>query len=248
MNTLINALLEMSRFSRKDLKRQSVDLSDIVHCIAAELQQNDAARSVEFIIAEGITVQGDNELLHIVLQNLLNNAWKFTAQRTSGRIEFGVTLQADGSEAYFVRDNGAGYDMAFADRLFGPFQRLHSQEEFPGIGIGLATVQRIIYRHGGRVWAEGEVDKGATFYFTTDKVLTDPLRMMTLVQTTLSESPSISNKSPRQSSSSVSTGSSGMNHPVLKRRRVRRYRLPYIAHGFKSPCCQRSAKGKTLKG
>lgn len=181
MNTLIHALLKLSRFSRKDLKRQSVNLSDIVHSIAAELQQNDAARSVEFIIAEGITAQGDDKLLHIVLQNLLDNAWKFTAPRASARIEFGVTLQADGGEAYFVRDNGAGYNMAFADRLFGPFQRLHSEEEFPGIGIGLATVQRIIYRHGGRVWAEGEVDKGATFYFTTDKAETDPMVFKTLV-------------------------------------------------------------------
>ena len=166
MNALIGALLELARFSRDEVKRKSVDLSAVVHDIAAELQQHDPARQVEFVIGEGITVIGDDQLLRIVLENLLSNAWKFTARRVSARIEFGTTLQGDESAAYFVRDDGAGFDMAYADKLFGAFQRLHSEREFPGIGIGLATVQRIIHRHDGRVWAQGKVDEGATFYFT----------------------------------------------------------------------------------
>ncbi len=166
MNALIGALLELARFSRDELKRQSVDLSAVVHLIAAELQQNYPTRQVEFVIAEGITANGDDQLLRIVLENLLSNAWKFTAQGVSAHIEFGTAPQADGSAAYFVRDDGAGFDMAYADKLFGAFQRLHSEKEFPGIGIGLATVQRIIHRHDGRVWAEGIVGKGATFYFS----------------------------------------------------------------------------------
>jgi light-regulated signal transduction histidine kinase (bacteriophytochrome) len=121
---------------------------------------------VEFIVAEGVTTVGDDQLLRIVLENLMSNAWKFTAPRTSARIEFGVGPQSDGSRSYFVRDNGAGFDMAYAEKLFAPFQRLHREEEFPGIGIGLATVQRIVHRHNGRVWAEGKADQGATFYFT----------------------------------------------------------------------------------
>ena len=166
MNALIGALLELARFSRDEVKRQSVDLSAAVHLIAAELQQHHPTRQVEFVISQGITVNGDDQLLRIVLENLLSNAWKFTARRASAHIEFGTTPQADGSAAYFVRDDGAGFNMAYADKLFGAFQRLHSEKEFPGIGIGLATVQRIIHRHDGRVWAEGIVDKGATFYFT----------------------------------------------------------------------------------
>jgi PAS domain S-box-containing protein len=170
MNVLINALLELARFSLKEVKRQPVNLSEIVHRIAAELQETNAARPVEFVIVEDIITQGDNELLRIVLQNLLSNAWKFTAGRASARIEFGVVLQADGNTAYFVRDDGAGFDMAYKDKLFTAFQRLHPENEFPGIGIGLATVQRIIHRHGGRVWTESTVDKGATFSFTTETV------------------------------------------------------------------------------
>jgi len=170
MNALIDALLQLARFSRSKLKRQAVDLSAIVHRIAAELQQSDPTRQVEFAIAEGITTNGDEQLLLIVLENLLGNAWKFTAHRVPGRIEFGTAPQADGTVAYFVRDNGAGFDMAYADRLFGPFQRLHSEKEFSGIGIGLATVQRIIHRHAGRVWAQSIVDKGTTFYFAIGEV------------------------------------------------------------------------------
>jgi hypothetical protein len=166
MNALIKALLELARFSRKQLIRQAVDLSTIAQLITAELYRNTPDRQVELIIAPGVTIQGDGALLRIVLENLLSNAWKFTARHASARIEFGAAPQADGSTAYFVRDDGAGFDMAYIAKLFGAFQRLHSEEEFPGIGIGLATVQRIIHRHGGRVWAEGLVDQGATFYFT----------------------------------------------------------------------------------
>lgn len=166
MNAVIGALLELARLSRDEVNRQSVDLSAVVHLVAAELQQHHPDRQVEFVIAEGITVKGDDQLLRIVLENLLSNAWKFTARRVSAHIEFGTAPQADGSAAYFVRDDGAGFDMAYADKLFGAFQRVHSEREFPGIGIGLATVQRIIHRHNGRVWAEGRVDRGATFYFT----------------------------------------------------------------------------------
>lgn len=166
MKTLIAALLALSRFARSELEWQLVDLSAIAHQVATELQQSGHPRQVEFVIAEGLSTKGDARLLRIMLENLLSNAWKFTAHHPTARIEFGSALQADESTAYFVRDNGAGFDMAYVDKLFGAFQRLHSDQEFPGTGIGLATVQRIINRHGGRVWAEGAVDIGATFYFT----------------------------------------------------------------------------------
>jgi light-regulated signal transduction histidine kinase (bacteriophytochrome) len=131
----------------------------------SRLQESEPARKLEVKIRPGIVVTGDGQLLRIVLENLLENAWKFTSKQPESRIEFGVT-QASGEPTYFVRDNGAGFDMTYVDRLFGPFQRLHPQNEFPGSGIGLATVQRIIHRHGGRVWAEGLVGQGATFQFT----------------------------------------------------------------------------------
>jgi PAS domain S-box-containing protein len=169
MNDIIGALLGMTRFSREKLMKQSVDLSAMVRRVATELQQLQPTRQVEFVIAEGVVAQCDSQLLHIVLENLLSNAWKFTGQRESAQIEFGTVPQAGGSRAYFVRDDGAGFDMAYAANLFAAFQRLHSEKEFPGIGIGLATVQRIIHRHGGRVWADGIVGKGATFYFTIDE-------------------------------------------------------------------------------
>lgn len=142
-----------------------VDLSSIVKNIAGELQQSAPERNAEFNIAEGVVARGDENLLRAVLDNLLSNAWKFTSKHPSAKIEFNVT-ENNGNSVYFVRDDGAGFDMAYADKLFSPFQRLHKTTEFPGTGVGLATVKRIIARHGGDVWAEGEVEKGATVYFT----------------------------------------------------------------------------------
>jgi PAS domain S-box-containing protein len=165
MTTLIDALLQLARVTRSKLKRQPVDLSAAVYRIAAELKQSDPARTVEFVIADGVMTTGDEALLLIVLENLLGNAWKFTAGRAPARIEFGTAAQADGTMAFFVRDNGAGFDATYADKLFRPFQRLHGEKEFPGIGIGLATVQRIIHRHGGRICADSTLDQGATFTF-----------------------------------------------------------------------------------
>lgn len=166
MNALIDALLKLAHLSISGIKREPVNLSALVHIVAAELQQRDPSRQVEWNIAEGATANADPQLLRVVLDNLLGNAWKFTAGRERAHIQFGVAPQADGSVAYFERDDGAGFDMAHADKLFGAFQRLHSGKEFPGMGIGLATVQRIVHRHGGQVWAEGAVDQGATFWFT----------------------------------------------------------------------------------
>ena len=146
------------------MRRETVDLSSLAQMIASEIQQREPERQVEFVIAEGLVAKGDARLLRVVLENLLGNAWKFTAKHPRARIEFGVARR-NGQREYFVRDDGVGFDMAYTDKLFGAFQRLHSVTEFEGTGIGLATVQRIIHRHGGRVWAEGAVGQGATFYF-----------------------------------------------------------------------------------
>jgi light-regulated signal transduction histidine kinase (bacteriophytochrome) len=144
----------------------AVDLTATVRWVGAALQQDDPERKVELVVAEGISVDGDPRLLQRVLENLLNNAYKFTAKRVAARIEFGTAPQGDGRVAYFVPDNGIGFDMAYADQLFGAFHRLHGAKEYPGTGIGLATVERIIHRHGGQVWAEGTENTSATFYFT----------------------------------------------------------------------------------
>lgn len=165
MTELIDDLLSLSQVTRTQISRQNVDLSALAQTIATDLQQTQPDRQGEFIIAEGIIVNGDKRLLQIVLENLLANAWKFTGKLSQTRIEIGIT-QHEGQQVYFVRDNGVGFDMTYAERLFGAFQRLHSNTEFPGTGIGLAIVQRIIHRHGGRVWAEGAVGQGATFCFT----------------------------------------------------------------------------------
>jgi ligand-binding sensor domain-containing protein/signal transduction histidine kinase len=165
MAQLIDDMLTLSRISRSEMNIQQVDLSKIAHEIAGELCETQPEREVEFIIQEGIKVRGDGHLLRIVLENLMRNAWKFTSKHPSARIEFGLQLK-NGIPVYFVRDDGAGFDMNYAQKLFGAFQRLHTATEFPGTGVGLATVQRVIHRHGGKVWAEGEVGKGATFYFT----------------------------------------------------------------------------------
>ena len=165
MSQLIDDVLYLSRVTRAELREQDVDLSAIATLILTRLQESEPARTVELKIRPGVVVTGDGQLLRIALENLLENAWKFTSKQAESRIEFGVT-QASGDPTFFVRDTGAGFDMTYTDRLFGPFQRLHPQDEFPGSGIGLATVQRIIHRHGGRVWAEGLVGQGATFQFT----------------------------------------------------------------------------------
>jgi two-component system sensor histidine kinase/response regulator len=165
MSQLIDDVLYLSRVTRADLREQDVDLSAIAELVLSRLQEAEPQRRVERKIRPGIVVTGDGQLLKIAMDNLLENAWKFTANAADARVEFGMT-QVAGETTYFVRDNGAGFDMTYADRLFGPFQRLHAQGDFPGNGIGLATVQRIIHRHGGKVWAEGLVGQGATFYFT----------------------------------------------------------------------------------
>jgi PAS domain S-box-containing protein len=166
MGELIDDLLNLSRVTRSQMQRQRVYLSALVQEITSDLQQTQPERSAEFVIAPGVLVEGDPQLLKVVLENLLSNAWKFTSNQISTRIEFGIRSQQNVKQAYFVKDNGAGFDMEYADKLFGAFQRLHTTDEFPGTGIGLATVQRIIRRHGGYVWAEGAVGQGATFYFT----------------------------------------------------------------------------------
>jgi len=165
MGEMIDDLLDLSRVTRSEMQRQRVYLSSLVQEITSDLQQTKPERSAEFVIAPGVLVEGDPQLLKVVLENLLSNAWKFTSNQISARIEFGITSQQNVKQAYFVKDNGAGFDMEYADKLFGAFQRLHTTDEFPGTGIGLATVQRIIRRHGGNVWAEGAVGQGATFYF-----------------------------------------------------------------------------------
>lgn len=167
MGQLIDDLLNLSRVARSDIKADHVDLSGLAYEVATELQNAEPARQVEIVIEKGITVTGDQRLLRIALENLVGNAWKFTAKRPRAKIEFGVKANS-GRRAYFVADNGAGFDMTYADKLFGAFQRLHTAKEFNGTGIGLATVQRIIHRHNGRVWAEAKVEQGATFYFTLD--------------------------------------------------------------------------------
>ena len=169
MSQLIDDVLYLSKVTRADLRDQDVDLSAVASLILSRLQESEPGRKVETRVRPGVVVTGDGQLLRIGMENLLENAWKFTSKQPEARIEFGVT-QASGEPAYFVRDNGAGFDMTYADRLFGPFQRLHRHGEFPGSGIGLATVQRIVHRHGGRVWAEGLVGQGATFQFTLGRV------------------------------------------------------------------------------
>jgi PAS domain S-box-containing protein len=165
MASLIDALLALSRVTRTEPRRERVDLSKLARGVVEGLRAAHPDRRVDVVIPEEINVMGDSQLLRAALENLLENAWKFTGKREDARIELGVT-ENDGEPAYFVADNGAGFDMAYAGKLFAPFQRLHSPAAFPGTGIGLATVQRIVHRHGGRIWAESEAGKGATFFFT----------------------------------------------------------------------------------
>jgi PAS domain S-box-containing protein len=167
MAELIDDLLNLARMTRAPMHLEEVDLSAIATKFIEELREQQPERMAKFVVREGLIAKGDRQLLRIVLENLLGNAWKFTSKRPEAQIEFGVIQPGTGSEesAYFVRDNGDGFDMTHASKLFGAFQRLHSMTEFEGNGIGLATVKRIIHRHGGTVWAEGEEGQGATFYF-----------------------------------------------------------------------------------
>ncbi|EEF61002.1 histidine kinase [Pedosphaera parvula Ellin514] len=165
MDLLIRGLLNLSHITRSRIQRRPVDLSAMANTIARELQESEPQRVARFVIAPGLSAEGDPDLLRSVLQNLLGNAWKYTSKHRQARIEFG-TDNFDGETVFYVRDDGAGFDPQNVGRLFSAFQRLHGTEEFPGTGIGLTTVQRIIQRHGGRIWADGAVEKGATFYFT----------------------------------------------------------------------------------
>ena len=166
MSDLIDALLQLSRVARSQMQSVSVDLSVIAREIIEELKINEPQRQVEVHITPKLRAKGDPRLLRIVLNNLLNNAWKYTSKQQLAKIEFDTISQTKGKQVFFVKDNGAGFANTYKDKLFTPFQRLHLEKEFPGMGIGLATVQRIIYRHGGKVWAEGELNQGATFYFS----------------------------------------------------------------------------------
>jgi signal transduction histidine kinase len=167
MSELIDDLLDLARISRTEPRRRRVDMSELARTVAAGLRTAHPERAVEIAIADGLVARADPRLLEVVLTNLLGNAWKFTGKRAGARIELGVH-PVDRPTVYFVRDNGAGFDPAQAEKLFGVFQRLHAADEFEGTGIGLATVQRIIHRHGGQIWAESEPDRGATFYFTLE--------------------------------------------------------------------------------
>jgi PAS domain S-box-containing protein len=165
MGELIDGLLKLSRLTRSEMHEEKVDMSALAGEIAQRLREEQPDRRADFVIDTGLITRGDPQLLRVLLENLIGNAWKFTSQTPQAKIEFSTTRNGD-KKAYFIRDNGAGFDMAYAGKLFGAFQRLHDTAEFPGTGIGLATVQRIINRHGGTIWAKGEVGKGATFYFT----------------------------------------------------------------------------------
>jgi DNA-binding response OmpR family regulator len=165
MGDLIEDLLQLSRIGRADLVRETTDISQLARLVGSELAKQFPDRQVKFEVRDGLRADVDPRLLRVAFENLLSNAWKFTAKQSEARVEVGVT-DREGSAVYFVRDNGAGFDMKFAQRLFRPFQRLHREADFPGTGIGLATVHRVIDRHGGRVWAESAAGAGTTFYFT----------------------------------------------------------------------------------
>lgn len=171
MNELIDALRGLSQASSATIHPNMVDLSDIASEIATALHEGNPERQVTFAIADGVAAEADRPLIRSALENLLNNAWKYTRRKETARIEFGI-IEND-QRVYFVKDNGAGFDMRYVSKLFTPFQRLHHQEEFEGTGVGLATVQRIVHRHGGNIWAEGKVEEGATFYFTLGRAVPD---------------------------------------------------------------------------
>jgi PAS domain S-box-containing protein len=165
MGLLIDDLLNLSQVSRSEMRREQVDMSHVAQAVAGELRTSEPSRKVEFLISPALYAQGDARLARIVLENLFGNSWKFSSKREDAVIAFGARSEGE-SKTFFVRDNGVGFDQAHANRLFAPFQRLHGMNEFPGTGIGLAIVQRIVQRHGGKVWAKGAVNAGATVYFT----------------------------------------------------------------------------------
>jgi light-regulated signal transduction histidine kinase (bacteriophytochrome) len=163
MGQLIDDLLSLSRVTRNEMNRETVDLSSMSQAIVADLRRSEPERQIDVLVTPNLRANADPNLIRIVLENLLSNAWKFTRKTADPRIEVGA-IHHDGRAAFFVRDNGAGFDMTYANKLFGAFQRLHGAADFEGTGIGLTTVQRIVHRHGGHVWAEGAVGQGATFY------------------------------------------------------------------------------------
>lgn len=165
MAQLLDDLLNLSKVTRSAIRPSQIDLNEMAQAVFADLRRQNPQRQVEIAMEPSLSAKGDPGLLRIVLDNLLGNAWKFTSKKDQARIEFGKT-QVDGANAFFVRDNGAGFDMAYAAKLFTVFHRLHKVSDFPGTGVGLATVQRIVLRHGGRIWAESALDRGTTFYFT----------------------------------------------------------------------------------
>lgn len=168
MSELIECMLNLAIVLRQEMHIGDIDLSRIARSVAAELTESEPKRQVKIKIHDGINVKGDYQLLKIVLSNLIGNAWKYTSKTPDPSIEIGI-VKVDNCDVCFVKDNRAGFNMRYKDRLFVPFQRLHSDKEFSGTGIGLATVQRIIYRHGGTVWGEAAPGKGATFYYTIGK-------------------------------------------------------------------------------
>jgi signal transduction histidine kinase len=171
MALLIDDLLNLSRASTHPLRATPVHLTEMAHEIANELQRAEPQRNVQFMIASVPQLEADQGLMRVALDNLIRNAWKYTSHHEQACIEFGMKI-FEGETVFFVRDDGAGFDPALADQLFQPFHRLHSRSEFPGTGIGLATVQRILARHGGRIWAESAPEKGATFWFTIGPAIT----------------------------------------------------------------------------
>jgi light-regulated signal transduction histidine kinase (bacteriophytochrome) len=165
MTALIDDLMKLSRVGYAAVQRESVDLSSVVRTITDALHKSEPQRTVDFAVQGGVIAVGDPNLLRVALENLLGNAWKYTSKHDKAHIEFGIKDQ-DGQRVYFVRDDGAGFDMRSAENLFGVFQRMHRASEFAGTGVGLATVARIVRAHGGKIWAEAEVERGATFFFT----------------------------------------------------------------------------------
>ena len=172
MEHLINDLLKLSRSTRGDLHRNDIDMSALMDEIIAEYRQDNPKRDISVHISPNIKAYADKRFVRVVLENLISNAWKYTSQCDDPKIFFGMT-DKEGQKAYYIQDNGAGFDMAYSEKLFAPFQRLHSAKEFDGTGVGLATVQRVIHRHGGEIWANAEVNEGATFYFTLPRPMID---------------------------------------------------------------------------